>query len=76
MIAFNDKKYPVGTRFYRVGQFTGPAPADKDKFRAFIESGQAEEVTQEYRPHIGDAVYYYTLQGEIGTHIENWDTSD
>ena len=71
-----DKEYPVGTYFYRVGQFTGPAPADEEEFREFIESGEAEEVSKEYRPFIGDAVYYRTPLGEIGTHVENWDTSD
>ena len=66
----------VETKYYRVGQFSGPSPADKEKFRAHIISGAADEVTEDFKPLWGDAVYALTKDGKIFTHKNNWDTSD
>ncbi len=65
-----------GTRFYRIGQFTGPAPANKKEFEVYIKSGKAHEVTEEFEPLWGDAVYALTNDEEIYMHKRNWDTSD
>ena len=70
------RKPVEGTKFYRVGQFSGPAPADKEKFRAHILTGDADEVSEDWKPTWGDASYALTPDGEIYTHKENWDSSD
>jgi len=64
-------------KHYRVGQFSGPAPANKEEFVKHILSGEAHEVQEDYQPGWGDAVYAFdhsTHKYEVVR--EKWDTSD
>jgi len=63
-------------KYYRVGQFTDPAPADHERFTDFIKSGEADKVDKDYEPIWGDAVFALHPDGEITLHKQRYDTSD
>lgn len=61
------------TKYYRVGQFSGPRPAADDFKDRVLE---CDEVTEDYKPLWGDAVYAVASDGTIKEHKCNWDSSD
>lgn len=68
---------PIMIKYYRVGQFSGPAPADREAFVKHILSGNAHEVDEDYKPLWGDAVYAFDHSTHnYKTIRDNWDSSD
>ena len=61
------------TRYFQVGQFSGPSPAADDFPEKLLE---CEEVTEDFEPFWGGAVYALSPDGKIREHKCNWDSSD
>lgn len=60
-------------KYYRVGQFSGPRPAADDFPEKILE---CPEVTKDFKPLWGDAVYSVDEEGTIKEYKCNWDSSD